>query len=282
MAGPTDLFGGLTGANRDAYVAITETLKAYGLESLASSVLGFIQQGYSADTINVLLQNTDAYKQRFRANEVRKQKGLPVLSPAEYLATERSYRQVMSAAGLPVGFYDEPSDFESWIANDVAPVEVQDRVRVATDMVNNLDPSIRQQFESWYSTGDMVAYALDRDRATTVLDRQWRAAQIGGTGRDQGLALSQSTAEQIAATGIDINQARQGLGAASAVAANSQRLSQMYGGTYTDDEAAQEVFLADESVAKKRRGLASKERATFGGESAAAPQSLSRRSAGQV
>src|SRR5665647_935497 len=142
-ASAVDPFGGLEGADRDAFVAITETLKAYGLETLAPAVLGFIQQGYSSDTVGVLLQQTDAYKTRFAANESRRQKNLPVLSPAEYLATERSYRQVMSAAGLPIGFYDNPSDFQAFLENDVSPVEVQDRVQSATDMVSKLDPATK-------------------------------------------------------------------------------------------------------------------------------------------
>lgn len=280
--GGPDPFGGLEGADRDAYVAITNTLKAYGLESLADDVLGFIQQGYSADTINVLLQNTDAYKKRFAANDARRQKGLPVLSPAEYLATERAYRQVMSAAGLPVGFYDSPDDFQNWLANDVSPVEVQDRVRMASDMVNNTDPAAREVFGQWYSWGDMVAYALDRDRATTVLERQWRAAQIGGAAREQQVSLSRGLAERLAGAGVDAGQARQGFGAVSAVAANAGRLSQMYGGTYTEEDAVEEVFLNDAQVAKKRRGLASRERATFAGSSGVSSTSLSSRSAGQV
>src|SRR5665647_2350025 len=166
-------FGGLEGANRDAYVAIVDTLKAYGLEMLAPAVLGFIQQGYSSDTVGILLQNTDAYKTRFAANESRRQKGLPVLSPAEYLATERSYRQIMSASGLPIGFYDSPSDFRGFLEGDMSPVELQDRVQSATDMVSKIDPATRSAFEQWYSTGDMIAYALSPERSTTILDRQF-------------------------------------------------------------------------------------------------------------
>jgi len=275
-------FGGLEGASRDAYVAITETLKAYGLETLAPSILGFIQQGYSSDTIGVLLQNTDAYKQRFAANESRRQKNLPVLSPAEYLATEKSYRQVMSAAGLPVGFYDTPSDFQKYLENDVSPVEVQDRVQSAADMVSKLDPATKSAFEVWYSTGDIVAYALDRERSTAILDRQFRASQIAGAGTAQGVNLSKLFAERIAQTGVDVEQARQGLGVVSALTREGDKLSEIYGGTYTQEDAATEVFLADAASTKKRRGLASQERAAFAGASGTASTSLSKRGGGQV
>lgn len=281
-ANAVDPFGGLTGDNRDAYVAITETLKTYGLETLAPSILGFIQQGYSSDTIGVLLQNTDAYKQRFAANESRRQKNLPVLSPAEYLSVEKSYRQVMSAAGLPIGFYDSPSDFQSFLENDVSPVEVQDRVQLAADEVSKLDPTTKAAFEQWYSTGDIVAYALDRERSTAILDRQFRASQIAGAGTSQGVNLSRQTAESIAQTGVDVEQARQGLGTVSTLTRTGGDLSEIYGGTYTQNDAASEVFLADAASTKKRRGLASQERAQFAGQGGLASTALSKRSGGQV
>lgn len=279
---PNDPFGGLDGEDRDAYLAITQMLRNYGLESLAPTVLGYIQSGYSAETINVLLQNSDAYKRRFAANEARRQKGLPVLSPAEYLATERAYRQVMSAAGLPPGYWDEPDDFAELISNDVSPAEVQERVQIAADQWHSLDENAKNTWRQWYGDGDYIAYALDPERATTVLSRQWRAAQAAGIGQAQGVNLSQATAEQVAATGVSADGIRQGMGTVAAVAANTQRLSQVYGETYTAEDAAREVFLSDEKAAKKRRSLASRERATFGGSAGVGPQSLSARSGGQV
>lgn len=282
MAKAVDPFGGLTGPDRDAYAAVTNTLKAFGLEALAPAVLGYIRQGYSQDTIALLLPETREYKRRFSANEARKKAGLPVLSPAEYLSVEESYRQIMSAAGLPAGFYDQPDDFTKWIAGDVAPVEIQQRVQVATDLVNNQDPSVKAQFQQWYSHGDLVAYALDRERTTTILDRQWRAAQAGGAAADQGLSLSQSQAERIAGTGLSAQQERSGITQAAQLANSAGRLGAIYGADYTDGEAVQDVFFDDPAAQKKRRGLASQERAQFGGSSATQTSSLSNRKSGQV
>lgn len=99
-------------AQMDAYSLIKALLDQADLGSLADDLYGFIQQGYSADTITLLLQETSEWKRRFAGNEERKRRGLPVLTPAEYLAVESSYRQVMRTFGLPQGFYDEYSDFE--------------------------------------------------------------------------------------------------------------------------------------------------------------------------
>lgn len=279
----SDPWGGLSGGDRDAYVAITEALKAYGLESLAPDVLGFIQNGYSADTINVLLQNTESYKKRFAANEVRRQKKLPVLSPAEYLATERAYRQVMSAAGLPVGFWDSPDDFEKFLGNDMSPAELQDRVKIAEEQIHTASPEAMAAWRQFYTDADAVAYALDPDRAVSVLDRQWRAAQVAGAGSQQGVTLDRSLAEEVANTGVDANAARQGMGAVAAVARNLGRLSQISQDTsYGTDDAVRDVFLNDQAAAEKRRVLASQERARFSGSSGVTQNSLSERKGGQV
>lgn len=282
MADTVDPFGGLEGADRNAYTAITQTLKSYGLESLAPAVLGYIKQGYSADTISLLLPETTEYKKRFVANDARRKAGLPVLSPAEYLSVEDSYRQIMSSAGLPRGFYDEPSDFQKWIEGDVSPTEIQQRVTVATDMVNSLDQSARAAFEEYYSTGDMVAYALDRERATTVLDRQWRASQTAGAAADQGLGMSRDLAERIAGTGVTAQQARTGISQAANLSTSVGRLGALQDSQYNSDDAIAEVFFDDEQTAQKRRGLASRERAQFAGSSNTDSSSLSARRSGQV
>src|SRR5574342_3329 len=90
----------LTGESRDAFMAINSLFKGYGLESLAGKIYEYVKNGYAADTISILLQDTAEYKQRFSGNEARKAAGLPVLSPGEYLAVEASYRQIMQSAGL--------------------------------------------------------------------------------------------------------------------------------------------------------------------------------------
>src|SRR5690606_13079448 len=100
--------GDINNEQRDAYEFLKRTFEGWGLGTLAPKILEFIQQGYDADTIMLMLQDTSEYKQRFAGNVQRQAAGLPVLNPAEYLALERQYRQIMSSAGLPSGFYDDP------------------------------------------------------------------------------------------------------------------------------------------------------------------------------
>jgi len=264
----SDPFGGLTGPNRDSYVALTGLLKQYGLEALAPTVLGMVQQNYSQDTVTVLLQDTPAYKTRFAGNAARIKADLPALSPAEYLSTESSYRAVISAAGLPKSFYDQPSDFQKFIEGDMSPQELSDRVSSASLLVNSLDPTVRAEFAKFYTTGDMVAYALDPVRAAPVVGQQVQAAQVAAGAASQNIDINAAAAEQLAGAGVTAAQAQQGFGNVAQLQQVSGKLSEIYGGTYTQDQAIQETFLGNESAAEKRKRLASAERGQFGGTSA--------------
>jgi len=264
----TDPFGGLTGDNRDAYAAVTGLLKQYGLESLAPTVLGLVQQNYSQDTVTVLLQETPEYKARFAGNAARVKADLPVLSPAEYLSVESSYRSVMSAAGLPKSFYDQPSDFQKFIEGDMSATELNDRVGSAAALVNAQDPTVRAEFAKFYTTGDMVAYALDPVRAAPIVGQQVEAAKIAATAASQNIDINSMTAEQLVGAGVTAAQSQQGFGNVAQLSQVTGKLSELYGGTYTQDTAIQDVLLNNQTAAAQRARLASAERGQFGGTSA--------------
>jgi hypothetical protein len=274
---------GLTGADRDIFNVINGIMSQYGLKTLGPRIAEFIRQGYSADTINVLLQETPEYKQRFAANDARTKKGLPALSPAEYLAVEQSYRQIMSSAGLPIGFYDQPSDFTKWIEGDVSPQEIQTRVKAAEDLVTSADPRLRAQFSQWYTKGDLVAYALDRKRAADVVAKQVAAAGVGSAAQAQGVkALDRAEAERLAEMGVDYQSAVQGMGQVRDLGQRGHALGDVYGIGYNEQTALNDVFFSDEAATEKRRKIASNEQAAFSGSSGTSSNSLSTRRAGQI
>ena len=176
-----DYLQGLTGDQRDIAVAVTNLFRMYGLESLAPKIISFVQAGMSAETISIELTQTPEYKQRFSANDARIKAGLPALSAAEYLATERAYRQVMQAAGLPIGFYDSSSDFTAWLANDVSPTEVKARVDAASEAINSAPAETLDYLKRWYGVGDLVAFALDSKRALPLIEQRISAAEAAAT-----------------------------------------------------------------------------------------------------
>lgn len=241
-------------------------LSQWGLDSLAPDVLGFLQKGYDQTAISFLLQDTDAYKQRFAGNEIRRKKGLPVLSPQDYLNTEASYRQIMASNGLPTGFYDQPSDFSAFIGNDVSPVELNNRVNLAVTAAHQLDEGTKQVFQQWYGAGpgDLAAYFLDQNRALPLLQTQARATQIGGSAMNAGGRITQSRAEQLAnQSDLGDNQLRGAESQAVTQGAEGALLSSFYGGNYGQAQAENELFLNDAQAIRERRRLAALELSNF-------------------
>lgn len=278
------LIDSLTGTDRDAAVFLQNLFASYGLGTLAPVIVQYLKSGYSADTISLLLQQTPEYKARFAANDARLKAGLPVLSPAEYISTENAYRQVLSSYGLPPGFYDNNSDFTNWIAGDVSPTEIQQRVQVASDLVTNADPATLNAFKSFYGAGqgDLIAYALDRTVAEPLLEKQYRAAQIAGAAANNALGINQSEAEMLAGAGITQGQAQQGFGQVGQDAPTVRKLDDIYGGNVSTDDLVHAVFLNQADASQKVNALASQERSAFGGTSGTSATALNKRDSGQL
>jgi hypothetical protein len=278
---PADPYGALVGDDRDAAIALTELFKQYGLESLAPQIIKMIQDGFSSDTIAIQLQQTKEYKQRFAANDVRAKNGLSVLSPAEYIATERSYRQIMSNAGLPIGFYDQTSDFTNFLSADVSPTEVKQRVDTVTEAINKAPAATKDYFKQWYNEGDMIAFALDPKRAQPLIDQRIKAAEAAAIGEQTRLNLSQANAEAIGATGASLGDIQTGVNFIGQEQQTTDKLSSIYGGEdVTQADLVQEVFQG--GAGAKRKKLASQERATFSGGSGQTKSSLSTSSSGSI
>lgn len=267
---------GLKGANRDAFLAMREFFRDAGfaeqdIASLSTSVTDYLQQGYSADTIGMLLNDTDAYRRRFGVvNDQRKAKGLPVLKPGEIVGLERSYKTLFRQYGLPAGMFDSNEDFVKYIAGDVAPQEMQSRLDIARATVTADDPVVRETYQSWYAAGlnegDALAAVLDPDRALPEIERKARSAALGGAATRQGVGVTQARAEELAAMGLDSARAGQGFGQVAQIQARAGALAGRYGLDYEGQEDAEDaVFFGDAQASERIRKLGEREAAEFGG-----------------
>ena len=256
----------LTGTDRDAYAAVESLFKSYGLDSLAGKIYDYVKNGYSSDTISILLQDTPEYKARFAGNEARKKAGLAVLSPAEYLSTEASYQQIMQSAGLPSSFYDQPSDFATWIGQNTSPSEIQSRVDLASQAVNLASPAYRQALNQMgIDDAHLAAYYLDPTKALPLLQKQAATAQIGAEALKQGLAFDQAYSEQLATEGVSQSAAAQGYAQVAAELGTMQSLGSIYGQGWTQRESEQADIEGSAGAVAKKAGLLSQERGAFGG-----------------
>jgi hypothetical protein len=269
----------LSGTSRDAYLAIQSLFKNYGLESLAGKIYDYVKNGYSSDTISILLSDTPEYKARFAANEARIKAGLPALSPADYINTENSYRAVMRAAGMPPGFYDSVSDFTGFLEKDVSPTELQSRVDLANQATNLASPYYKQALNQMgIDDAHLAAHFLDPDAALPLLQKAAATAAVGAAALSSGLTFDQSYATQLAQAGVSAQTAQQGYQHVANEMATMRDLGAAAGTSWTQSTAQQAEFGVGGGAAlaaSQKAGIVGAEKGAFSGPAGAARTGLS-------
>jgi len=237
----TDALQQKRAASESAYNLLFNEFDRYGLGSLVTPLKKYIEDGISDAEFTIRLRNEPAYKKRFAANESRIQKGLRALSEAEYIGLEDQYQDVMKRYGMPETYYRQEKDpvtgitiqpgFEKFIAGDVSPVELEDRVQTAYDRVINANPQIAQTLRDFYpeiSNGDILAYTLDPQNAINNIKRKVTATEIGAAAAGENLATGRTRAEELAAFGVTGQQYRQAAPTIAEAARAGTRLSDIY------------------------------------------------------
>ena len=262
---------------QSAYDILLAEFTRYGLSALVEPLKGFIISGASPAELTIQLQNTDAYKKRFAANEQRIAKGLAALSPAEYVAIEDQYQNIMRNYGLPESYYAKDTmgtqaGFQTLLANDVSATELEDRVLTAQNRVKNANPEVAQALKAFYpdiTNGDILAYTLDPSKGLDAIKRKVTAAEIGGAAIAQGLTAGVTRAEELAGYGVTKQQAQEGYQTIAEIAPRGGQLADFYKESpYTQETAEQEVFnlAGSAAAAQKRKKLTALETAAFSGQ----------------
>lgn len=277
-----DELAGIPGQERDAYAALTTLFDSYGLGTLAPTILKYLQNGFGADTITILLQQTPEYKARFAGNEARKKNGLQVLTPAEYLSTEASYKDLMRTNGIDPHFSTQ-TQFADWIGNDVSPTELQSRVNMAVQATTQAPPSVLQAFtQMGIGGGDLVSYFLNDQAPTPQLQLKLNQAQIGGAAIQNKLSVSAQDALRFAQQGVTYQQAQSAYQRIGDILPTALQLSSIYSQQKAvNQNTLQEEFLGNSSEAQlARERLTQQEQASFSGQSGVGKSSFQQQSSG--
>jgi hypothetical protein len=192
---------------------IQQVLNQYGLGSLSQWAMDQMINGQSEDQIMIAMEKTPEFIARFPAIQARRDAGLAPISPAAYIEYESQARQMMMSAGLPVGFYDQPSDYADLLTKDVSLNELQQRVQSGYDRVRSAPPQVMEAFSQYYGAdapNALAQFYLDPERSLPDLMRQAEAAVFGGTGSQYGVGINRDQAELASRMGITQNQAQQG------------------------------------------------------------------------
>lgn len=276
---------------QSAYDILLSEFTRYGLQALVEPLKGFIISGSSPAELTIQLQNSKAYQDRFKANEQRIAKGLSALSPAEYIAVEDQYQNIMRNYGLPESYYAKDTmgtqaGFQTLLANDVSATELEERVLTAQDRVLKANPEVSQALKAFYpdiTNGDILAYTLDPQKGLDAIKRKVTAAEIGGAAISQGLTTGVTRAEELAAAGVTKAQAQEGYKTIAEVSPRGSLLSDIYQESpYGQTQAEQEIFnlAGSAEAARQRKKLTSLETAAFSGQ--AGVGALARERAGNI
>jgi hypothetical protein len=238
-------------------------LRRYGLDGLfdplAAALIGDPSLIKNTDALFGSIRETTQYQTRFKGNIERAKKNLPLLSEAEYISQEQAYLTVNKNLGLPRGFYDTQADYANFIANDVSPVEYNNRIQQAYNVVKNSDPEVLNQLKMFapeLQDADLAAYILDPSRSGQEIERKARAATIAAAGKTSGgMQLTAQQAESLALQGVSTQAAQQGFAQIGQTAGlfrplqGEETITQqdILAGTFTNEQAAQQ------RIARRRR-----------------------------
>ena len=278
----------------DAFQILLDQLNQWGLGGLADAFTRLATAGMKPqEALNKLKYSKEidpvtgkpwnaAYTLRFAGNQARLDKGLNALSEGQYIANENSYAETLKAYGLnnmlSTDRATNEAKFATYIGNDMSPTEFKDRIDLAATRVINMDPAIQKNFQEYYpdvTKTDLISYFLAPDETLPLLKTKISASEIGAAANMQGLNVGVDRATEFAKMGETYGQAQIDYGKVADVLPTGQKLSSIYGeeGIAYNQATAEDEFIKNDAAAKlKRNRLASKERASFQGDSGLSSQ----------
>ena len=193
--------------------------------------------------------------------------------------------------GLPASYYAKgdlgrQEGFEKFIAGDVSPAELEERVLTAQKRVLDAAPEVTTALRQFYPdirNSDILAYTLDPERGLEDIKKKVTAAEIGGAALGAGLTTSLTDAEYLRRYGVTAETAKAGYGAIGGGLERGRQLASIYQQPdYTQAIAEEEVFnLPGQTESQqKRKKIIGLEIAEFGGQTGLTSGALSQNRAG--
>lgn len=264
----TPAAGSGTTSQDNAYADLQTQLTSYGLGALTSWAWGEIVAGKTEAQVLTDIYETPQFKARFPAIFTRQAQGLPAISPGDYISYENTATQLFEAAGFPPAFYDNPQNFESYIANDMSTNELQSRISLAQQAAYQSPPDVQAVLQRDYgiTAGDLTANQfLDPSQSDALLQQKFLAAQIGGAADTAGYGSGKSMDDYLASLGISQSQASSGFndlaekkqlfsalpGEAGGGISQDQQIGAEFGGDAQDQNAISQVQQTREDAFKQ-------------------------------
>lgn len=260
------------GERAAAYAEYADTLTKYGFKR--GEVMQFLKgltytQLQNPALVTQAFRETGTWRERFgAATKLREKNGMSYLNEGQIIQLEDTYRQIFTAAGIPEKFWEQ-DDLNNLIGQDVSPQEVADRVKLAEDAINNTDPAYTRAFREYYGIGkkSLVGYMLNRKKGVQLLSEQVKAAEIGAEAGSTGMdSVGKKFAEKLVDKDISRQEARQAFANVADTEQDWKKLAAVSGEKISEKGLIKDELGLDKDgkVGRKKKRLASQERARFG------------------
>jgi len=224
-----------------------------------------------------LIQTAPYYERFGKVNEARIKAGYRSLDEKTIVGMEDEYQKVLTSYNAPKGFYDQTSDFQTFLQNNYTNVDVANVFQAYRDFVQSTNPAIRDQLKSLYGiTDDMTtAYMIDPARGQSILEGiagknlNTAAALLEGLTKEQA-----DIAQQYGAGSLAYGTQRQKF---SQVARNIQQygdLASIYGENFGAKEAIAAEFGGDVGATETMGRLRATNLAQFSGTTGVGQRAL--------
>ena len=225
------------------------------------------------------LINTKSYYERFgKVNEARLASGYKALDEKTIVGMEDEYQKVLTSYNMPTGFYDQTTDFQSFLKNNLTNVDVANIIQAYRDFVTTgTDSNVRKQLKDLYGIGDeaLTAYMIDPTKGQGILE------QIAGKNMNTAAALIEGlTAEQAqmaqayGAGSLGYGSQRQKYSQVQQELQTTGNLAAIYGENFGAKEAIAAEFGGDVQAQAQAARIKATGAAAFGGTSGVGSKAL--------
>ena len=279
---------------KSAYDIITERFTQMGVPEFGTVISqifkgeGVDRSGKKFDEIPTtsegfylqLIQTAPYYERFGKVNEARLAAGYRALDEKTIVGMEDEYQKVLTQYNAPKGFYDQTTDFQTFLKNNYTAVDVANVFQAYRDFVQTTDPGIRGQLKTLFGINDdmITAYAIDPARGQSILEGiagknlNTAAALLEGLTKEQA-----DIAQQYGAGSLTYGTQRQKF---SQVAKNLQtygNLAEIYGENFGAKEAIAAEFGADVASTEVMNRLKATNLAQFSGSTGVGQRALRQR-----
>jgi hypothetical protein len=243
-----------------------------------------------------LMQESQPYKERFSGlvkirefNKNNPTNPIPVMTEAEYLNAENTYKQLLNPVKNLYG-NEINKTIGELIGSNVSPAEVQSRITAATNWALSADQTIKKTLKDFYgvTTEDLIGYALNPELATAYLEKQAGVVTLAQEAYQTQVNItkdySEKMLEQLVSSGEakDLQEAgiiaarklqdittgtSTGYNPAAGSLVGVTRLAGIEGVDLTGEQVLGAALGTDVEATAKISGLKSRERARFEGAS---------------